>query len=48
MSMNSIKNKSFVYLTPCGYMKLFWYQCGMLMAVYDCHTDITLVSASTG
>ena len=24
------------------------YQCAMLMSVYGCHTDIALVSASTG
>ena len=47
MSLNSKKNKSFIYVTPCGCMKLFWYQCVMPMVVYGCHIDITLVSAST-
>ena len=48
MTMNSIKNKSFIHVVPCGCMKLFWYQCHILMAVCGCHIDITLVSASTG
>ena len=48
MSMNTIKNKSFNYVTPCGCANLFRYHCGMLMAVYGCHNDITLASASTG
>ena len=42
------KNESFIYVTTCGRMNLFWYQCGMLMAPYVCRIDITLVSASTG
>ena len=35
-------------IVECGCMNLFRYQCGMLMAVYGCQIDITLVSASTG
>ena len=47
--MNSVKNESFIYVTTCGRMNLFWYQCGMLMAPYICRIDdITLVYASTG
>ena len=34
MLMNSVKNESFIYVTPCGYMKLFCYQYDTLMTAY--------------
>ena len=36
-SMSSIRNKSFICVTPFEYVKLFWYLYGMLMAVYGSH-----------
>ena len=38
MSINSVNNKIFTYVTPCRCMKL---------AAYSCRIDNTLVSAST-
>ena len=48
MSMSRVKNKTFTYVTPCGCMKLFRCQCGMLMAACGCRIKIKSVTASTG
>ena len=48
MLMSRVKNKTFTYVTLCGCMKLFWYECSMLMAACGCRIGIKLVAASTG
>ena len=48
MSLSRVKNKTFAYVTPCGCIKLFRYQCVMLMASCGCRIEIKLVTASTG
>ena len=48
MLMSRVKYKTFTCVTPCGCMKLFSYQWDMPMVVCGCHTEIKLVTASTG